>query len=962
MNEEVVKLTPEEEVVIEVTEAIGWATGNAHTHNSLPDRNIADQHTIEAITGLRAELDGLEKLDTVYSDKANMATYYKWNGQAPANRIGYFVTLVPHTYEIAICGANSDIFGVTVDNAGFIGRQSDVELRDNYDLVVMSGLVNVKCNTSVVKPGDYVISGDDGAAMKTNTKFGYKVIDTNHEEGYALIMMGVQADTTHYLERSIELLQAQLDAANTNIKNNGKLATEAWSAAKNSTTDSSSAKDEVDEIKKDVEDIKGSVDTAVKDSSSAKEIASDSAIRANDAMNYAEQKCKEAIDTANDSWAKSQGLAEDEYSLRTNVDMYGVGEYSQAYGLTIDQATKILKLNTIYVPTHFEGSEYGDHTETYYYSSTIESEMPTKEADRNKSVVYYKDETYYYYDGSWKESNEIPTVSRKFYLGRYYRWQELPSGIYGWYSLGELSYGVVEPETISEGDEYWYTNGEEIKDSDGNASDYKPYALYKWEKPVGEDSYRWVLKATRSGNALNRTIGITNLTATNASFEVANSRESIASIDARLTETESRIDNVVKWTTVDGSHNLGVTTLKADDNGSEMVLSVKNVENNDVTTYAGVVLKQDGENSYVAIDANQILLDGQTIVKNTTGETKIDGGLIETEGLVIGGWNVDRSRLYHETNDAVDMFFCPQPTQETTMNDGADKLITLKVGEKFSVTNKGELYCSDAHITGKLSAKNNEEEYKLLPIDAEIYFDGRSEVSDHSVIWGGYTLQTKTVASPSLLNKGDYKQYPGQQDVNISSVITYGAKTSESGYTSIYSPHSYITIAAQGARVTRYSTDTDGTPLLGYQSCETSIKLTDQNGQLNGVWNLNDDVITTVAMQTDSDINKKHNIKIMPDSYDVLFDNLKPVVYQYNNGTSDRYHAGFIAQEVKDAMDTAGLDMKDFAAICISDKDTNDETWRLRYNEFISINTHQIQKLKERVLELEDAIRRLQGE
>ena len=106
-----------------------------------------------------------------------------------------------------------------------------------------------------------------------------------------------------------------------------------------------------------------------------------------------------------------------------------------------------------------------------------------------------------------------------------------------------------------------------------------------------------------------------------------------------------------------------------------------------------------------------------------------------------------------------------------------------------------------------------------------------------------------------------------------------------------------------------------------------------------------------------SDANKKNTIENMEEAYDVLFDNLKPRTFKYNNGTSDRLHTGYIAQEVKSAMDLAGIDAKNFAALCIDRPNTEHEEWSLRYEEFVSINTWQIQKLKQRVAELEALIK-----
>jgi len=109
-----------------------------------------------------------------------------------------------------------------------------------------------------------------------------------------------------------------------------------------------------------------------------------------------------------------------------------------------------------------------------------------------------------------------------------------------------------------------------------------------------------------------------------------------------------------------------------------------------------------------------------------------------------------------------------------------------------------------------------------------------------------------------------------------------------------------------------------------------------------------------------SDLNIKNSISSI-DSYDVMFDNLKPCRYKYNYGTSNRYHTGFIAQEVVSAIESAGLTTQDFAGVIhLTAPDENGSEWMLRRDEFVALNTWQIQKLKHRVAELEDKIKKLE--
>lgn len=93
---------------------------------------------------------------------------------------------------------------------------------------------------------------------------------------------------------------------------------------------------------------------------------------------------------------------------------------------------------------------------------------------------------------------------------------------------------------------------------------------------------------------------------------------------------------------------------------------------------------------------------------------------------------------------------------------------------------------------------------------------------------------------------------------------------------------------------------------------------------------------------------------------------LKPARYQLKSGASGRLHTGFIAQDVERALSESGLTTKDFAGLTITpveevnEKDGIDDVfYRLRYGEFISLNTYMIQTLYRRISELEEKIKSL---
>lgn len=133
----------------------------------------------------------------------------------------------------------------------------------------------------------------------------------------------------------------------------------------------------------------------------------------------------------------------------------------------------------------------------------------------------------------------------------------------------------------------------------------------------------------------------------------------------------------------------------------------------------------------------------------------------------------------------------------------------------------------------------------------------------------------------------------------------------------------------------------------GTSKTSGEIYVSPSGGQLYGTWKRDDgDVIK-------SDRRFKHSIQSIPQKYEILFDNLNPVVFKYDHGLSDRLHGGFVAQEVQEALVKADISEKDFAALVTSTERDGSERMGLRYVEFISMNTWQIQKLKQRVAELE---------
>lgn len=124
-----------------------------------------------------------------------------------------------------------------------------------------------------------------------------------------------------------------------------------------------------------------------------------------------------------------------------------------------------------------------------------------------------------------------------------------------------------------------------------------------------------------------------------------------------------------------------------------------------------------------------------------------------------------------------------------------------------------------------------------------------------------------------------------------------------------------------------------------------------------------------------SDRRKKNGISYDMTPYEALFARLKPTPYRLENGKSGRTHLGYIAQDIEESMEEIGMKSTDFAGFIKSpiyerEKENGEEDkespildydYALRYSEFTALHTHMIQRLLERVEELERRVAELEG-
>lgn len=100
-----------------------------------------------------------------------------------------------------------------------------------------------------------------------------------------------------------------------------------------------------------------------------------------------------------------------------------------------------------------------------------------------------------------------------------------------------------------------------------------------------------------------------------------------------------------------------------------------------------------------------------------------------------------------------------------------------------------------------------------------------------------------------------------------------------------------------------------------------------------------------------SDARKKHNIESLDSRYLDIIKNIEPKRFQYNCNPLDRYHTGYIAQDVEKAMQNIGMDVSELSAFVDTNNDGTE--FALRYGEFIPLLHKWIKEIDDRLTAIE---------
>lgn len=245
----------------------------------------------------------------------------------------------------------------------------------------------------------------------------------------------------------------------------------------------------------------------------------------------------------------------------------------------------------------------------------------------------------------------------------------------------------------------------------------------------------------------------------------------------------------------------------------------------------------------------------------------------------------------------------------------------------------------DITLGGNVIFKNNLTD-GTTTISGNNITTGTINAKDVGVKWigtdkgGGFTVANGSTGDVTTFGA---MMYGWQTDID--SVIT--ALQADSTPDNATFPNNYIIATSGGVRMTHGDYD---------------FYIAD-----NGAHIVEATLYTPDGTVSSSDKNLKNSINYDFQKYENFYNLLQPAYYKFNSGTSNRFHIGFIYQDVETALLRSGITSQDFAGLVKNHGEKGEVKCGLRYEEFIALNTHMIQKTRKELEEKDNKIQQLEN-
>lgn len=318
----------------------------------------------------------------------------------------------------------------------------------------------------------------------------------------------------------------------------------------------------------------------------------------------------------------------------------------------------------------------------------------------------------------------------------------------------------------------------------------------------------------------------------------------------------------------------------------------------------------------------------------------------------IGGWNISDSSIYKNGG-----------WKSSSSGSAYFGDYGLSITDKFSVDKNGVLMASDSILSGNVYLSDGSK--NIGRFDTGTY-NGIKGAALVSLIDGGYSALGNYNSSDNTVYIAAYaknKKFYVPSDFYVSNLVANDGTIYVSSQMFVSKPidtnnNTYIfTRTKENYKVSLIGWSVSNNIWIGdygYGGVRTPAS--------NAFITANNVYKTTSGGNTSlSDERYKHGFKDIPDAFDFIM-NLNPCLFKFDDGTSDRYHMGFKAQEVENNMlntigDT-GLTVKyNFEEGLDVDLD-NPDTYilGLRYEEFIAPLIQVVQNQQKQIQDLEKKI------
>lgn len=425
----------------------------------------------------------------------------------------------------------------------------------------------------------------------------------------------------------------------------------------------------------------------------------------------------------------------------------------------------------------------------------------------------------------------------------------------------------------------------------------------------------------------------------NSETKIGEQGKTIASLSIKTSAMRAEISGIAEWI---GDENSGITktiatiAATADANAATIELNTKKIAEND-EAIAALRVDSDEHTALISGHTEQIsehtkaIADTKDYVNelNATIATITEWIGDETKGAVKA-----LTEVYQVSNENTAAI-----TSITRWQDGIDnsmarlEQVSDENGAKISMIVKSDEFGDYVDGSVVIEAINGESAARIRA--DRIVLDGYATFTDVVEIAEGVTA--KTVAS----NSADGQQNVTIQNGSMNMTQYYGGNAYTALQTAAFY-ESYNPIA--GIYFMSGNVASVAAAAVGWTNSH-NIYFTSSNAKLNGTW------IGTSSAAITSDAGKKHDIIDLDDRYSVFFDAVRPIAFKYNDGTSGRYHTGFIANEVEKALFASGISTSEFAGFVntevIAEDGSVEQVRCLRYEEFIAVIWREVQKLKQ---------------